>query len=153
MDVKFVNPFIIATLHVLDTIASVKAKAGKPYLKNDHVAHGDVSGVIGLTGEAIGTIAVSFSEKCIIHIVSRMFEEEITEINKEIEDATGEISNMISGYARQELEKIGKSLKAAIPTIIVGKNHSIKHFTHFPIVAIPFTTDAGDFAIEVCFEE
>jgi chemotaxis protein CheX len=152
MDVKLVNPFIEATCNVLVTMASTKAKAGKPYLKNDQVARGDVSGIIGLIGETSGTISVSFTEKSILAIVSNMFGEEMKEVNDEIKDAVGEISNMISGQARQKLEELGRSLKAAIPTVIMGKNHSISHVTSYPVVAIPFSTDNGDFTIEVCLE-
>ena len=101
MDVTLVNPFIDATLHVLETMASTKARAGKPYLKKDFVAKGDVSGVIGLTGETSGTISVSFTENSILAIVSSMFNEEMTELNDEIKDAVGEIANMISGQARR----------------------------------------------------
>jgi chemotaxis protein CheX len=153
MDVNLINPFINATLHVLETMASIKAEAGKPYLKNDHVARGDITSVIGLMGETKGTIAVSFTEKCILPIVSKMFGEEIKELNEEIKDAVGEIANMISGQARVKLEELGKSLKAAIPTVIMGKDHTITHVTAQPIVAIPFNTDNGQFTIEVCFEE
>ena len=152
MDVKLVNPFIDATLYVLETIASTRVRPGKPYLKKDQVARGDVTGVIGLTGEAQGTISVSFSEKSILAIVSSMFGEEMKELNEEIQDAVGEISNMISGQARQKLEELGKSLKAAIPTVIMGKGHSITHITSQPIIAIPFDTDNGEFTIEVCLE-
>jgi len=152
MDVKLINPFIEATLHVLDTMAHIKADAGKPYLKKDKVARGDVTGVIGLTGEATGMISVSFSEKCILAVVSKMFGEDMTELNEEIGDATGEISNMISGQARQKLENLGISLQAAIPSVIMGKNHTITHITKQPVIAIPFNTDNGDFTIEVCLE-
>ena len=153
MNVKFVNPFIGATLNVLETMASVKAKAGKPYLKKERVAKGDISGVIGLTGDVKGTISVSFSEKSILYIVSNMLGEEITELNEEIKDATGEISNMISGKARQELDTMGRTLKSAIPSVVMGKNHTITHMTTHPVVAIPFDTDNGSFTIEVCFED
>lgn len=153
MDVKLINPFINATLHVLETMASTKPEAGKPYLKKDEVARGDVTGIIGLTGEVNGTISVSFTENSILFIVSRMFGEEMKELNEEIKDAVGEITNMISGQARKELEELGRSLKAAIPTVIMGKNHSISHISSSPIIAIPFGTDNGDFTIEVCFEE
>lgn len=74
------------------------------------------------------------------------------ELNEEIKDAVGEITNMISGQARKELEELGRSLKAAIPTVVMGKNHSITHITSHPIIAIPFSTDNGDFTIEVCLE-
>jgi chemotaxis protein CheX len=60
---------------------------------------------------------------------------------------------MICGNARQKLEVIGRSLKAAIPTVVMGKNHSISHMTTYPIIAIPFETDRGAFTIEVCLEE
>jgi len=155
MDAKIVNPFIDATLHVLETMASTRAKARKPYMKKDQVARGDVSGVIGLTGGAMGMVSVSFTEKSILAIVSNMFGEEMKmkELNEEIKDAAGEISNMISGQARQRLEELGISLQAAIPTVIMGKNHTITHINKHPIIAIPFDTDNGEFTIEVCFEE
>ena len=152
MDVRYINPFINATLNVLETMAYTKAVAGRPYLKKNRVAPGDVSGVIGLTGDVSGSISVSFTEKSILAIVSSMFGEEMKRLNEEIEDAVGEITNMISGQARQELEGMGMSLRAAIPTVIMGKSHTITHVTTNPIIAIPFTTANGGFAIEVCFE-
>lgn len=152
MDVRLINPFINATINVLETMAFVTVEAGKPYLKTDAVAVGDVSGVLGLTGIANGTIAVTFEEKCILTVVSNMFGETMTELNNEISDAVGELTNMISGQARRELEQIGKVFKAAIPSVVTGKNHTIIHYTDGPKIAIPFTTNSGDFTIEVCFE-
>jgi chemotaxis protein CheX len=153
MDVRLINPFIDATLHVLTSMAFTKATVGTPYLKKDDVAKGDVSGIVGLSGEARGTISVSFSEESILAIVSNMFGEKILEINDEVKDAVGEILNIVSGQARQKLEAMGRTLKGAIPTVITGKNHAISHITKQPIVAIPFETDNGSFTIEVCIEE
>lgn len=152
MDVKLINPFIGATFNVLETMAFTRAEAGEPYLKKDQVARGDVTSLIGLTGEVKGTISVSFSEKSILGIVSNMFSQNIEELNEEVKDAVGEITNMISGQARQKLDDLGLNLKAAIPTVVVGKNHTINHITDQRIVAIPFNTDNGGFTIEVCFE-
>jgi chemotaxis protein CheX len=153
MDVKIINPFIEGAIHVLNTVASTAVTAGKPYIKNDRTAKGDVSGVIGLTGEARGTVSVSFTDVCILDVVSKMFGEEIKILNEEIGDAVGEISNMISGHARRKLEEMGKSLKAAIPTVVMGKDHQLTHLTSCPIIAVPFSTDKGGFTIEVCFED
>ncbi len=152
MDVKLVNPFIDATINVLETMAFMTVIAGEPYLKTDNVAKGDVSGILGLTGVANGTIAVTFEAKCILAVVSNMFGETMSELNNEIADAVGELTNMISGQARRELGEMGKVFKAAIPSVIIGKNHSVIHFTNGPKIAIPFNTDNGDFTIEVCFE-
>ena len=153
MDVKFVNPFINATLNVLQTMAFVKSEAEKPYLKKDDVARGDVSGVIGITGETNGTISVTFDESCILKIVSNMFSEEMTEINNEITDAVGELTNMISGQARKELEEMGKLFHGAIPSVITGKNHKLIPMTKGPRIAIPFKTDSGNFTVEIALEK
>lgn len=152
MDVKLVNPFINATINVLETMAFVTVTAGRPYLKKNNVAVGDVSGVLGLTGVANGTIAVTFEEKCILNIVSNMFGETMDCLNHEIADAVGELTNMISGQARRELEEQGKVFKAAIPSVVTGRNHSITHYSEGPKIAIPFETEGGAFTIEVCFE-
>jgi chemotaxis protein CheX len=152
MEADTINPFIKATLHVLSTMAGTQAKAGQPYLKKERTAKGDVSSVIGLTGDVSGTVSVSFSEACILQIVSRMFGEPMKTMNDEIGDAVGEIANMISGQARQELEGMGRNLKAAIPSVIMGKDHAITHITKHPVIAVPFVTESGDFTLEVSFE-
>ena len=152
MDVKLINPFINATLSVLETMAFITVTPGKPYVKNQNLAVGDITGILGLTGIANGTIAVTFEEKCILTIVSNMFGDPIETLNDEISDAVGELTNMISGQARRELEKMGKVFKAAIPSVVTGNNHSIRHYSDGPKIAIPFHSDGGDFTIEVCFE-
>jgi chemotaxis protein CheX len=153
MDVKLINPFINATTNVLETMAFTKSEAGKPFIKNNNVAKGDVSGVIGFTGETNGTVSVTFDELCILKIVTNMFGEEMKELNDEVSDAVGEITNMISGQARKELEEIGKLFHGAIPSVITGKNHTLESMAKGPKVAIPFKTDAGSFTIEVCLEK
>ena len=152
MDVRFINPFLEATIDVLKTMAFVEPRPGKPYLKKDDLARGDVSGVIGFTGATTGSMALSFSEGCISKIVSNMLGEEIKGINGDIKDAVGEITNMVSGSARKKLESIGLSISAAIPTVIAGKDHSLSHIIGGPCIIIPFETDQGSFVVDVCMD-
>ena len=152
MDAKIINPFINATMNVIETMAFVKSRPDKPYLKKDNVAKGDVTGVIGVTGEANGTISITFEEASILQIVSSMFSEDIAELNFEVADAVGELTNMISGQARSKLEEAGKIFHSATPTVITGKNHMIVHITDGPKIAVPFLTDAGGFTMEICLE-
>ena len=150
MDVKFINAFLDGTISVLKTMAFVEPRAGAAYLKKDCVAYGDISGIIGMTGAVKGSLALSFSESCILKIVSNMLGEEITEINGDIKDAVGEITNMASGVARKNLEAGGLIVSAAIPTVVAGKNHSIIHVMGGPSIIIPFEIDAGAFVVDIC---
>ena len=150
MDVKFINPFIYGTMEVMETMAFVKPSAGKPFAKTDDAAHGDVSGIIGMTGDATGSLAMSFSEACIIGLVSKMLGETHTEMNKNVLDAVGELTNMISGSARKMMEKDDLKVVAAIPTIVFGKAHTVRHIIKGPSIVIPFKTEVGEFVIDVC---
>ncbi|MGD9125549.1 MAG: chemotaxis protein CheX, partial [Desulfarculaceae bacterium] len=85
--------------------------------------------------------------------VSNMFGETISALNEEVKDAVGEITNMISGDARRELAENGITLTGAIPSVISGHDHSIKHLGKGPAIAIPFSTKAGNFIVEVCFNK
>ena len=148
-NVEFINAFVKGAIHVLKTMAFTEAKAGKPYLKADQAANGDVSGIIGMTGESEGSMSISFSESSICAIVSSMFGETFDKINEDVKDAVGELTNMICGDARRELEEKGFMVKGAIPTVITGYNHSVKHISSIPVVAIPFTISAGNFVLEI----
>ena len=153
MNVKFINPFLEGTISVLKTMAFVEPKAGKPYLKTDSIAKGDISGIIGLTGSATGSMALSFSEAAILKIVSNMLGEKYKTMTPEIQDAVGEITNMISGVARKNLEADGFYIQSAIPTVVTGKNHSITHVMGGPSLIIPFEIDEGTFVVDVCLTE
>jgi chemotaxis protein CheX len=153
MDVRFINPFLKGTANVLKTMAFIDPIAGKPFLKELHAAGGDVSGVIGFTGDAKGSLALTFTSSCIFAILSNMLGETYTELNDEILDAVGELTNMISGDARKHLEAEGLIISAAIPTIISGKNHVVKHIISGPSIIIPFSTAHGPFVLDVCLEE
>jgi chemotaxis protein CheX len=153
MNAKFINPFLEATETVLRTMAFIELKSGKPYLKQDSIAQGDVSAIIGMTGSVKGSLALSFSSGCILRVVSNMLGEELTEITADVKDAVGEITNMVSGVARKKLEGIGYSIAASIPTVISGPNHSILHVMGGASVIIPFDTDAGPLVVDVCVKE
>ena len=152
MNVEFVNPFLSATINVIKTMAFTEIEYGKPYLKKDKVSCGDVSGIVGITGPPNGSMSLTFSSACIIEIVSNMLGETFQGITDDIKDAVGELSNMISGTARNELGNKGYSFKTSIPTVVSGPGHEIRHMCKAPTIAIPFSTKAGPFLVEVSFE-
>lgn len=152
MDVKFINPFLYGTIEVLKKMTFTEPRPGKVYLKKTALANGDVSGIIGITGDMIGSLAISFGESCICHIVGSMLGESYAEANQEVFDGVGEITNMISGVARTHMEKEGMQVYAAIPSVVYGKNHTINHILKSPSIVIPFETDHGAFVVDVCIK-
>ncbi|KAB1437217.1 chemotaxis protein CheX [Pseudodesulfovibrio senegalensis] len=152
MDVELAKPFIKAAVDVLSTMAFIQPKVGKPFVKKNNMAHGDVTGLVGLTGEKNGSVSMSFSKACAVAIVKNMLGDEIEDILSDVKDAVGEMTNMISGQARAGLAEKGLVFQGSTPTVIMGDNHTISHQAKSPIMAIPFSTDHGEFTIEFCFE-
>ena len=152
MDFALAAPFIKAITDVLTTMAATTPTAGKPYLKTGATAMGDVTGLVGMVGAKTGSVSISFDKACAIAIVKGMLGDDIQDIMQDVKDAVGEITNMVSGQARAGLAEMGIVMQGSTPTVIMGDNHSVGHATKAPIMAIPFTTDAGKFTIEFCFQ-
>ncbi|MFZ5572388.1 MAG: chemotaxis protein CheX [Thermodesulfobacteriota bacterium] len=152
MDAKMINPFLQATLEILQEVASIQFRVGKFYVKTDAVGRGDVTGIIGLTGSGKGTVAVTFDEKMILTIVSKILDEEMREINDLVIDAAGELTNMITGRVVDKLARNGFDLMLSVPTVVHGTNHRVVHHTKGPKIAIPFSAAHGRFVVEFSFD-
>jgi chemotaxis protein CheX len=153
MDAVLVNPLLAATVDILGKVAGIDADVQKPFRKTAPEGQGAVSGVVTLKGDHTGTAAISFSEKCILMVVSKMFGEEISEVDNDVKDAVGEITNMISGLTTQLYEKEGVALKASLDQVLMGDGHSIPHLPGFPVLGIPINTEPGEITVELCFKE
>lgn len=150
--VEIAKPFMHATIHVLSTMAGITPTPGKPYIKKNSVAQGDVSAIVGITGEKAGSISVTFTKQCAIGLVRGMLGDDIQDILQDTKDAVGEITNMISGQARSGLAELGMAFQGSTPSVIMGDNHTLSHITKGPVIAIPFETENGQFTVEFCFD-
>ena len=153
MNVAIINPFVESTLRSLDMMAGIQAEKVGIELKEDLITTYDISAIIGLTGETSGSIIISMPATLACKIASNMLMEEITSMNKNVEDAIGEIGNIVVGDARRSLIQDGFSLSISIPTVVIGSGHKISRSGDVPCIAIPFTTDFGDFEVNVGLRE
>jgi chemotaxis protein CheX len=138
MDVKYINPFIMATQSVFKTMLSIEVNLNKPTLKTERKTSGDVTGIMGLVGDRKGTITISFSEKGAMFVYRTLIGDECSSVTPDVVDAIGELTNIISGQARKEFEKAGINLKASIPMVVVGHAVEMNFITTIPIVQLPF---------------
>jgi chemotaxis protein CheX len=143
MDAGFVNAHLVAVQNVFKTMLRIEITMGKPTLKTTKLTLADVTGVIGFAGDKKGTFSLAFTKESALFIYKSMVGEEAPSINAEVVDAIGEITNIISGQTRVEIEKLGYKLSAALPTVIVGQNIEVNFITKVPVITLPFTFPAG----------
>ena len=153
MRAEFVNPFLVSLLHVISTMAQLDLKAGAPRKKNDELARGDVSGLIGMVGpQTRGSFSITFDKSLALEIMRRMLGEAPENINEEVTDMVGEITNMVTGGAKRMLAEKGYDFNMASPVVVSGPSHTISHKTDSTMLLMPFESEYGRATIEICFE-
>ncbi len=125
----------------------MKVEPGKPALKQEPYPSFDVSGIIGLSGSAQGSIVLSFPKTMALKVVSALLGTELKVVGPEMIDGIGELANIIAGNAKQSLEDLNLSI--SLPNVIVGKGHVVAGQSGVPSIIVPFSCPMGSFAMEI----
>jgi chemotaxis protein CheX len=148
MKVELINPFLVSLAHTCRTMLGCEVKRGELSLKTGDLH--EISGLIGLSGRAIGTVILSFSKPVALQASSAMLMCEKTEIDDEVIDAIGEITNMVAGAAKATLSEF--ELSISLPSVITGGRHKIRFPSNVTPISVPYETAWGPLLLEVGLE-
>ena len=147
MKAEFINPFVCAAVDVFSTMLNCELVRGQLSLNANFQPKHEVTGVIGLSGKASGTVVVSLDRDVAISATERMLGQRPATIDNDVIDAVGEVTNMIAGKAKAGLEQF--EMKLALPTVITGKNHVIRFGSTAQTICIPYSCPWGQISVEV----
>ncbi len=147
MKVEYINPFIRSVGNTFSTMLNCEIRRGDIGFKSNTKPRYTVSGIIGLSGRAVGTVVLSLSKEVALKAASTMLLTEATDIDDDVLDAIGELTNIIAGGAKAELEEY--ELVVSLPSVITGRDHEIHFPSNVQPICIPFGTDWGEMALEV----
>lgn len=151
VDVNYVNPFIRATVRTFEMLCGIALARRDLFLKRDYRMFGDVSGVMGLSGMADGSVVISFPEDVAVRLVGRMIHEKLDSgLDSTIRDGVGELVNVIAGNAKAEFTNTPYHFNIGLPSVIVGAGHMIVHQAGTPCVVVVFGLEGGEMALQVC---
>jgi len=150
MKAEHVNAFLKSTIETFATMLSLQIKPGKIFLR-EHSTNSDISGVIGLSGDIKGAVVMAYPMETALKIVSAFIGEEVTELNDDVADAVGELTNIITGFAKKDLSDINISI--SLPSIVRGVNHMVDMPKEAPVMVVPFSGSCGEFVMEVSMIE
>ncbi|OFZ14000.1 MAG: hypothetical protein A2Z20_10245 [Bdellovibrionales bacterium RBG_16_40_8] len=152
IDVEFLNAFINATQKVLLVQANTSLTCGKPYPKTPNINMAvDLIGHFDLkySGHTL-SVALGFNNKVFLKIYENMVSEKHTEITAELQDAAGEILNIIFGQAKITLnDRQGHSLDKAIPSVLTGDKITTFLNRKSRAFILPFESADGEFYLEI----
>ena len=142
-----------ATTEVMSTMLSMEAQPKEVYMEN--LALGDAEGVvsfIGLTGPFAGTGGLQCTSEAARHFASKFLMTEFPAVTEEVLDAFGELTNMIIGSFKTEVETIAGPMGLSIPTVIYGRNFTTRSLGHEEWVVVPFDCAGHKMEVKVCLK-
>lgn len=74
-----------------------------------------------------GSLSITFEQGLILEIMQNMLGENPGNINEEVTDLVGEITNMVTGGAKNLLSDKGYEFEMATPVVVSGIGHKISH--------------------------
>jgi chemotaxis protein CheX len=141
MKVEYINPFLSAMISVFDTMLGCTLTRYELYVKESVQPEHEISGIIGLSGRAKGAIVLSLCREAALSATEALLGERPLDINSDVADAVGEITNIVAGNAKSKLEHLNMSV--SLPTVIIGKCHTIEFPKNTTPICIPFDSKWG----------
>jgi chemotaxis protein CheX len=138
MDKDFVNAFIQAVINTHKITANVSITAGKPKVLPKIEKHGEISGFVGIvSSDTKWVLSLSYDKKSAVKIYHALFGEAKDELDHDVCDLIGEITNQVYGGAKLMLNQRGYSFQMALPTVISG-DFRTHHHGAGATLSIPF---------------
>lgn len=113
----------------------------------------NVVGTVGFVGSASGLVAFYSTLDGAREIAGSMLGMEPAEVNGEMPDAIGEVTNMIAGSFRTRMAAQGQPWAITVPTVTMGSDFYIKPHVQGRRVLIPFKMDAHEIFVELILIE
>lgn len=147
MDVRYVNPFVTATVTLFDRMLNSPLERGALALHPLQEPYRGVSGIIELSGDVQATIVLNLSRQVALAASKVWLEESVHDINADVVDVVGELVNIIGGQARAKFRRA--NITMGLPRVV--KEHM--HFITFPPgsqpICIPFQSQWGSLSVDV----
>lgn len=111
-----------------------------------------ITGMVGLAGTHKGVLAVHFPKQIALDVTSSFLGMDVGEINEDVQDAIGEIANMLGGNLKTILSDRGRDIQLSLPSTISGDEYAFSSQADAEQIILPFQAPSGIFFVEVELE-
>jgi len=128
-----------STLQVFSTMLGEELLlAGVATERDSQEVRDGVVSFVGLTGSWAGTGSIICSPEMACRICAQMLLTEAPAVNEEVLDAVAEVTNMIVGNVKNDLEPHLGLLGLSVPTVAYGRNFRARNARHSEWVVARF---------------
>lgn len=122
----------------------------------DHHLHDGLCVIVGFSGEDFkGVVALYYNQDLAMYLAKKVFQIESEDVNEDVWDSCGEISNMICGMLKNKSVESGVAdYNITVPTIIGGSSYNVgfQSKRSSKIFAFEIESDKGRLLVELKLE-
>ena len=105
---------------------------------------------IGIAGTWAGTGSICCTPALACRICSQLLMMDATAVDAEVLDAVAELTNMIVGSVKTDLEQHLGPLGLSIPTVVFGRNFKTKSAGQHEWIVVGFVLDGEPLTVKMC---
>jgi chemotaxis protein CheX len=140
-----------ASTNVFATMLGVEIRQGNVSVENGSPDASDgVVSLIGLAGTWTGAGSIVCSPSLACRVCAQMLMTESTAVNEDVLDAVAELTNMIIGSVKTDLEQHLGPLGLSIPTVVFGRNFRTRTSANSEWIVVRFHWDEEFLLVKVC---
>lgn len=110
----------------------------------------EISGIIAFIQDSIeGTLAIRFRQETILKLLSKVYGEELTNLDNRVIGGVAELSNVIHGIAKEDLNLQGYHYQMCLPVVIIGDNHTVVSALSGQKLVMKYDLEGGEAIVEL----
>ena len=114
------------------------------------VPNDGVVSFIGIAGAWAGTGSISCSPQLACRVCSQLLMTESSAVNEDVLDAVAELTNMIIGSVKTDLETELGPLGLSIPTVVFGRNFKTRSAAGTEWINVSFDWEGDRLLVKMC---
>lgn len=142
-----------STIEIFTTMVMMEVDPVAGFTKDDGALVDSITGLIGFAGTHKGVLAIHLPNQVAFDITSNFLGMDVDGINEDVEDAVGEIANMIGGDIKGYLSENGRDIDLSLPSTISGAQYDFQPNKNAEIFMLAFSTTNGQFMVELQLEK
>jgi chemotaxis protein CheX len=140
-----------STVQVFSTMLDAQVAPGEIRIEHGSPDSNDgVVSFIGIAGAWAGTGSLTCSPTMACRVCAQMLMTEQSAVNEDVLDAVAELTNMIIGGVKNDLEAQFGPLGLSIPTVVFGRNFRTKGAGATEWIVAPFSWDEEHLLVKLC---
>jgi len=144
-------PLIASTEDVFDKMVFRQLQSRPPV--HEQAPHPNVVGTVAFTGGRSGFVVFYCKTETANEIAGAMLGLAPGQVNGEMPDAIGELTNMIAGAFRTRMAASEQPWAISVPTVTVGSDFYTKYVSNVRRTLCPFSMNDSDVFVELILTE